>query len=498
MPLFNSKYAPYLLLVLLSIPLFFLNIYSVHTWGDDFAQYIKEAQNIAWGKPYYQSNYIYNQYNPTYAPPQYPPGFPFLLAPVVRFWGLSITAMCYFNSLMASLVLIALYRFFRNYAGFMVSVCLALAISYSGYLIELKRNILADVPCLFFVTLYLSLRKSDRFSWQKILLLILLVVCAIQIRSQAIFVLFAEVVFFCISAATSIIKKQSLSLKFFISVPSLLIAVGALLLNVLLDKVFFPPPVSTTGFYNSFYSLLTGGGIVDMAEPYVTYVVNTATCFFHFETFNGYKKAAMLVLENAGLSFAVVGFIIKVRKSFGVEDVFFLVMCLVILFFPGRDARYFLPAVPVLFSYSYFGFRVVVPFITAIDPRRIALCLTIIYFWVGSGYLKAVTKEHKDFCVPLDKEYQAFNYLKTHVRDNEIIIFTKPRFLTLYTDRKAVNVSWQMNPEMNKKYFDSLNVKYLLIVDGLDDSYFHDYLRNTQHPIDSARIAAGYTLYSLR
>ena len=82
MPLFNSKYAPYLLLVLLSIPLFFLNIYSVHTWGDDFAQYIKEAQNIAWGKPYYQSNYIYNQYNPTYAPPQYPPGFPFLLAQV--------------------------------------------------------------------------------------------------------------------------------------------------------------------------------------------------------------------------------------------------------------------------------------------------------------------------------------------------------------------------------------------------------------------------------
>ena len=52
--------------------------------------------------------------------------------------------------------------------------------------------------------------------------------------------------------------------------------------------------------------------------------------------------------------------------------------------------------------------------------------------------------------------------------------------------------------EQDKKIFDSLQVKYMLVVDGLDDSYYNDYLRNIQHPTDSVRIADGYTLYSLR
>ena len=98
MYLFKNRFSIYLLLPVFCIPLFFLNIYDVHSWGDDFAQYIREALNIATGKPYYLSNYIYNPYNPTYAPPQYPPGFPFMLAPIVKIWGVSIRAMCYFNT----------------------------------------------------------------------------------------------------------------------------------------------------------------------------------------------------------------------------------------------------------------------------------------------------------------------------------------------------------------------------------------------------------------
>ena len=90
MPVLQNKYIPYLLLVLLSVPLFFLNIHNVHSWGDDFAQYIKEAQNLAHGRPFYESGYIYNKYNPEYAPAQYPPGYPLLLWPVVKIWGIAI------------------------------------------------------------------------------------------------------------------------------------------------------------------------------------------------------------------------------------------------------------------------------------------------------------------------------------------------------------------------------------------------------------------------
>ena len=63
--------------------------------GDDYAQYIKEASNIAHGIPYYRSNYIFNPLNPDYAPPAYPPGFPLLLAPVVNVFGIAIRPMLY-------------------------------------------------------------------------------------------------------------------------------------------------------------------------------------------------------------------------------------------------------------------------------------------------------------------------------------------------------------------------------------------------------------------
>jgi hypothetical protein len=64
-----------------------------NTWGDDFALYIRHAQNIAAGRPYSDTGYIYNPAVPIYGPPTYPPIFPLLLAPVYHFAGLNFWAM---------------------------------------------------------------------------------------------------------------------------------------------------------------------------------------------------------------------------------------------------------------------------------------------------------------------------------------------------------------------------------------------------------------------
>ena len=137
---FNKKspLGTYGLLLLLSVPLFFLSISDEHSWGDDFAQYIKEALNIAQGKPFYTSGYIYNPYNPLYAPPQYPPGFPLLLAPVVRYFGVAIRPMLYFNSLLCAVLILTAYKFFKQRMGALKAVLLSLAVGYSNYIINLN------------------------------------------------------------------------------------------------------------------------------------------------------------------------------------------------------------------------------------------------------------------------------------------------------------------------------------------------------------------------
>src|SRR3954465_3357047 len=139
MPYFFRKNLQYIVLVICAVPLFFLNIHSGHSpGGDDYAQYIKEAQNLATGKPYYQSNYVFNKYNNCYSPPQYPPGFPLLLAPVVKIWGIDILPMCYFNTLLAVCLLFSFFAFFRKYTGITAALCLSVIITYSGCMIDIK------------------------------------------------------------------------------------------------------------------------------------------------------------------------------------------------------------------------------------------------------------------------------------------------------------------------------------------------------------------------
>jgi hypothetical protein len=106
----NKRILPLILLLICTIPLFFMNVHEKHSWGgDDYALYIKEAENISEGKPFYKTGFVFYDRNICYSPPQYPPGFPLLLAPIVKYGGgVSIKALCYYNTaIIAAMMLVA-------------------------------------------------------------------------------------------------------------------------------------------------------------------------------------------------------------------------------------------------------------------------------------------------------------------------------------------------------------------------------------------------------
>jgi hypothetical protein len=493
-----SKYIPYLILAILSIPLFFMNIYDVHSWGDDFAQYIKEGLNFAHRKPWYQSGYVYNAYNTEYAPPQYPPGYPMLIAPIVKFWGISYRALAYFNTVITVGLLLALFAYFRKLAGKTASVCLSLAIVYSGYIVSLKANVLADTSCLLFVVLYLGVRNMAQLTTRRILLLIALAIAAALMRTQAMLLLVAEGIYFALDSIRRVFKTKQVNPKEILLHPSLLISIGGLCLFVIMDKVVFYSPLNTSVFYNQFIPRALGRPLMATIRDNKDMLLAQMTGFFSYETHGSFMEQTMTVVHKAGLPLIFAGFILSVWRRLTVDNIFFVLMCLLVLFLPVHDQRYFLPAIPLLFYYCYLSLRTIITTITKRDVWPVAVGLTLLYFAIGYQYLKSTVTTVPAGCIPQAKDFAAFDYIRQHVKDNELIVFVKPRLLTLYTDKKSINSAWQVPQSKNKEIFDSLQAKYMLVVDGLDDGYYKTYLHEIQQPIDSTRIAEGYTLYMLR
>ena len=498
MPVFPQKYLPYIILALCGVPLFFINIHDGHPLGDDFAQYIKEAMNIAHGKPFYQSNYIFNKYNTTYAPAQYPPGFPLLLAPVVKIFGLSFRAMFYYNSFIAACLLFALYAYFSKQTGMVAAMCLAILITYNGYMLDLKQNVLSDVPCLLFVTLYLFARNAEKFTWKRIGVLTLLVVAATTIRTQAIVLLGAEATWLLLAFIKTTVSDKHLSLKQLRTLPSFYIITCSIILIFFINKVIFYSPVSTASFYGHFIDVTLQLPWRDILEKQSGFLLNNIFDFFYYSANDDFLKTCIFFIQSSAVVFIVTGFMITTRKRLVVDDIFFVLMCLLVIYLPVHDERYFLNTMPLLFYYFYISLRHIIPAITSVDRRIVALVLSLTYLRAGYSALKKATDDNSKNYYPQPRDKMALDYISTHVNDSDIIVFVKPRLLTLFTNKKSMNVAWEIPQELNKRIFDSMHVKYMLVIDGLDDGYYHSYLREVQRPVDSVRIAGTYVLYSLR
>src|SRR5215475_8626536 len=91
----KSELVVCLILICVLGALYFSTIRPGEDWGGDFSQYVAHARNIAEGRAYAAT-----QYRPlpaplaiSHMPPAYPPGFPLMLAPVYRVFGLNYRAL---------------------------------------------------------------------------------------------------------------------------------------------------------------------------------------------------------------------------------------------------------------------------------------------------------------------------------------------------------------------------------------------------------------------
>jgi hypothetical protein len=122
--------------------------------------YVHEAKNLAEGRPYIDTGYIYNPATPRYGPRTYPPIFPLMLAPAYRLFGLNLRPMKMEQIVFILAALAAMYMLWWPELGHGLSLALVAILGFNPKLWAAKDEVTSDL--LFLFLFYLAALVIER------------------------------------------------------------------------------------------------------------------------------------------------------------------------------------------------------------------------------------------------------------------------------------------------------------------------------------------------
>ena len=174
-----------------------INIVTIkdgHNWGDDFSSYIVHAGNLIDHRPYAAGIMLDNAV-------VYPPGFPLLIAPLIKILGVHYKALKLLNVVLWYLSVFIWYPIFSKRLGerWAVLCCLFLCASYFFFIF--KQNVISEIPFFFFMSLtVLSFTKyiADSSQLKHCLLAMIFMALSLSIRSAGL-ILFVSAIFYLLA-----------------------------------------------------------------------------------------------------------------------------------------------------------------------------------------------------------------------------------------------------------------------------------------------------------
>jgi hypothetical protein len=140
--------------------LLYATLTTGHDWGDDFSAYIMQARSITEGAPrqFIEANrFTVEQSYAILGPVVYPWGFPVMLAPVYRLFGLNMLALKAVSGVCLLLFLLVLWPGFRKRHSPLWFLCLVGLFALNPLLLGFTNHVLSDIPFMLFSTLAIVL-----------------------------------------------------------------------------------------------------------------------------------------------------------------------------------------------------------------------------------------------------------------------------------------------------------------------------------------------------
>lgn len=428
-------------LVILVATFYLATLRKGHDWGGDFALYIMHAKNLVEGRPYAETGYIYNPSWPL-EPRTYPPGFPLLLAPVYRIFGLNLTAMKVENILIfnASLVLIT-FLFWRSLSFYQLLILITL-IGFSPPLWDSKDQVMSDIPFLCFSILSLLLLQ----------------------RAPTADASLSKKALWAIGTATSIyVSTATRPIGFVLLIT---VIVYDLIRFRRLRPISFAVATVFLAAYGMQKALLDSGGpyfVLYHGYSLLRPLRNAGDYIVHFSKFwdNGYIPPLRAVVFGGSAILGALGYRECLRRSISHLEIFLPTYMAVLVFWMGHTARYLIPVIPAYFYYVLRGTDCIRPVrrFSAFQIKGVLIAVALVtylarYSTMNFGPLR--------IGVALPASQDIFQYVREHTATNDVFMFVVAPTFALYTGR-STSPPHKTSDQQLLQYFKKINVKYVAL-----------------------------------
>lgn len=413
-------------------------------WGDDFALYIRHAQNLVEGKGYADTGYIYNPAAPVVSPRMYPPLFPLLLAPIYWACGLNFMAMKMELVLIFLVFVFVISRGFRGSLSEVSLLFLAALVGLHPYFAWFKNSIVSDLPFTLFA--FLALFQQDKLArrdqeggaWVQGLCLGLCMYLAYATRTVG--VVLAPTVLM-----TELIQKRKWT------GPTLL-ALGLFVIPMAGQAILLPGGASYLDQMGTSWLGIIAANCSRYAEAFFDMWGQTVP-----------RLLRISIVLPLG-AFAVVGFVGTARQRIRCFHTFGILYTIMILVWPSYQAgRFLVPLLPLFLYFAIAGCQLAGAWL----PRKLDSVPTIAMGLLAMlGYLAAYTSMDRGPILsgidhPAVKE--CFAFVRDSTPPDAVFLFTKPRALALLTGRSASVYHTPSNDAELWAYSERIGAQYIIV-----------------------------------
>lgn len=407
------------------------------------------AANLAEGRPYTAIQYVPNPDAPWIAPAHgYPPVFPLLLAPVYKLRGLDLRAM-------KMVTLLCFGVFLASYAALLRKelpawLCFAAILIVGANIVfwDQRDQLLSEFPYLMFsfAALLLSQRvyaELNPRAWHigAAAALSVLLYAAYGTRTIGIVLLPALLL-------ADILKFRRPS-RFVIAVTAITLSL-IVVQNVLL--------ISPRAYVDALH--------VSAGSVWRHFLFYGKTLSYSWR--NGSSKAAQIAFALVFTSMAAAAFVKRILGRPFMTEFYLLGYAAVLTAWSAEvGLRGLLPILPLYFAYGLEGFAE----ISGRFGRPARACLAALLFAVMAASYAGAFRWYARQEPPAnvrDRSVQAlFAYIRQNTNPGDVLIFTSPRSMALFTGRPAGTLAPGESPEQAASFFAAVKAKYLIQTEAM-------------------------------